>query len=344
MSKQIEIRERMAPFSHSLGISCLIPTSSYGVEVYPTRLRLIDYHSQPEVSREIIIPLLGPIFPFTVQQDLERGEVRVFGHQKGGEFFSYRLTREGQLIFEKGFKKKERIAFFPPSTAFVCKERLFLGNTKKQEWEKIKERRDLAEIFPLWVRLGFSLPMQQEKSDEGMFALLKTCANVLENKEHDQIHDCFLELFLASFEKMMVPRLVDHEYQGICSPALISPNSSPLPLLVQSAHLIRSLFITYMDEEVFVLPHLAPQFPSGKMTDICIPALGELHIEWTKKKMRRAQFLSYTTKKIFFHFPPNVDDYRVRTTFKEKKGDVLPNHSPLFAEKGKTYFFDLFQK
>jgi len=76
---KIKIAERLRPFSHTPGASCLIPGTCFAVTAFPTLLR-IDQH-------EIKLKLTGPVSNFTLQQDLEKNCVFVFGKAKEGHLY-----------------------------------------------------------------------------------------------------------------------------------------------------------------------------------------------------------------------------------------------------------------
>lgn len=88
MTKPIMIKERLAPFSHAYGTLSLIPGTQYAVEIYPALIRVYDLsRSDKLLVKEVTLPLIGPLFPFTVQQDLEKGCIKVFGNQGNKRFF-----------------------------------------------------------------------------------------------------------------------------------------------------------------------------------------------------------------------------------------------------------------
>lgn len=217
-------------------------------------------------------------------------------------------------------------------------ERLFLGKSKKQEWEKIKERRDLNEIFPLWMRLGTSYPESAFSSSS--LLLLEQCQEAIEKKAHDKLFEAFFSIFLAYFEKMLVPRLTDTEYQGIVTEK--GPvTGTPLGLLKKSASLIRSLFISSNKKQLSFLPHLPRECYAGKMTGV-VEELGSLDFEWTKKNMRRLHFSSKHTGEVLFSFPSHIKSFRLRRSYKEK-GRTCMADIPLSLQSGTPYLFDRFQ-
>lgn len=256
----LKIKEKLRPFSHVPGTRCLIPGTNKVVQAYPTKL-LLD-------GKEY--PLDGPVKQFTLCQDVERRCCVVFSEK-------YRL-----YIWPNGEVKKQK----PP---IVFQERLFLGCTKKMEWEMMKRRCDMCEIFPLWFQLG-------QMEAKGSFSLLDECA-----QKRDVAS--FTKLFRVGFGSMMVPRRKDEDFLGLCEDEV---QGDPAILLSEGFRIIRSLFLDGNQ----VLPHLPPEFPSGKLLTETID------LEWTKKQIRRVFVRSKTEPKL--QFPKKIKRYRVT-----KKGEML---------------------
>src|ERR1700722_20786526 len=88
---RIKIAQRLHPFSHIAGEKFVLPQSMLGFEIYPTKFCVYDLSSsKPSFLREQTINLNGPEKDFTIQQDLERGELIVWGHYQEG-YLRYRL-------------------------------------------------------------------------------------------------------------------------------------------------------------------------------------------------------------------------------------------------------------
>lgn len=261
----LKIKEKLRPFSHKPGRRCWLPRTNIEVQAYPTKLII--------AGKEY--PLDGPVEQFTLMQDLERGCVVVFSEK-------YRL-----YVWPNGEVKKEK----PP---ILFHERLFLGCTKKQEWELMKRRFDPCELFPLWFQLG-------QMEARGHFSLLDECQKVLHTPE--KIVPTFMKLLRVGFEEMMVPRRTDSDFQGLCEDSV---EGDVAILLSEGSRLIRSLFL----EGEQILPHLPPEFHCGRLLTESI------EIEWSKKQVRRVVVHSSTEPKL--HFSKNIKRYRVT-----KKGEML---------------------
>ncbi|HSX13313.1 MAG TPA: hypothetical protein VLE96_02720 [Chlamydiales bacterium] len=112
----INIATKLRPFSHTFGSKCLIPGTDIVVEAFPNFLRI--------GSDEIPVNISSG---FTLQQDLERNCVWVFG---------------------KNFRKKIE------GVSFSNIEKLSFGSHKSQDWDMVLRRMDMAEILPVLYDLG----------------------------------------------------------------------------------------------------------------------------------------------------------------------------------------------
>ncbi len=265
-----KIKERLRPFSHLPGARCLIPGTSTEVVAYPTKLIV--------GGKELLLGVEGPLKTFTLMQDVERGCVTIFS-----EKYCMHIWPDGEVSEKK-----------PPAGN---PERLFLGCTKKQEWEEMKRRIDMCEIFPLWFQLG------QKMEAKGSFSLLEECQEAVASHRPERIVPAFKRLFQVGFGGLMVPRRRDEDFQGIC---LDEVEGDTAILLSEGSRLIRSCFL----EGEHLLPNLPPEFPAGKLcTD-------QIDIEWTKKQVRRVVVRSATEPTLIF--PRAIKRYRVT-----KKGEML---------------------
>src|SRR5579872_2254383 len=163
----IEIAERLHPFSHLPGTRCLLPKSNWQLHIFPTLVCLKD-----KDELKIILDLVGPVKNFTVEQDLEKGHVSVFGKTAEG-FLRYRLMQSEKAVeihFEKlpngtmhidlpsgkilvKENQIQRICASLPCALDVPPENLSLGMHRSQDWEMVSRRGDLREILPIWFRL-----------------------------------------------------------------------------------------------------------------------------------------------------------------------------------------------
>lgn len=321
---EISIAERLRPFSHTPGVRCLLPGTTLCLQCFPSKILFFDMAGPfPKLVREVPFSVEGPVKGFTVQQDLEKGEVHLWG--------------EGQ----NGFFRYKEIPFEHAKPSF---ENLSLGNHKAQDGSLIHRRCSFTEIFPLWFRWGQLLPSLIPFSAAGTLALLKECETAIASHRPETILPAFEKVYLTAFEGMLVPRLQDTDFHGIAVPSL-EPDVATTPLwhLVKGARLIRSLFITTEGRTLKLLSALPPEFHSGRMLRLHIPDVGMLAMEWTKKTLRRMQLQCTHAGRLTLHIPPDLQSYRLRTDPREK-GVRLKTHDRLELQADTLYLFDNFQR
>lgn len=333
----IKIAERLRPFSHIAGTYCVLPGSTLRLHIFPARIFVHDLSkSNPTLMSECIVPVKGPVKDFTVQLDLEKSRINVWG--KGAEgYFNYIICaaqNPTQLNIEvlKGLSTwtpPQKAA--NPSSFSLPTERLSLGNHKSQDWEGVKKRGDLSEILPIWFALGQRI-QPQAISYEGTAALLEKCASA----NRTEVYEQFLNLFNLAFEGILSPRLTDEQYQGFELSAAPS-TLSPLILLAEGATIIRSLFFRCNQHEITLLPCLAPQFHAGRFLHLRCNDLGSLDFEWSKGQISKIIFRSSLTDTLLFHVPKPIQGFRLN-------GKMHSANTPIPVEKDQIYFFDRFQK
>jgi len=335
---KISIAERLKPFSHLPGAACIIPGTCWEIEAFPTLLRFGK-------KIELKLGLTGPVEEFTLQQDLEKNCVWVFGKAKEG---FYRLRIEGSdsgfdLYAEKmppipgPLKAKESFhigaeVLFISNPAF---ERLSLGSHKSQDWDQVQRRSDLKEILPILFCLGQKIPLIAPQPLTGTARLLELPT------DRNQAASA-LEAFLkAAFAKILVPRLTDDDHQGLVPEEAAEGN--PSFLLQEGAKLVRSLFFKQNERRIKFLPHLPVPLDCGRMTDLKAPGIGTLDLEWSKKLLRRCIVRASTSGEVVVELQSELKTFRVRTSLKEK-GRRQSASEPLLLEAGKSYYLDCFQK
>lgn len=309
---QIKIANRFKPFSHTPGARACLPWSDSVVQAFPTKL-LID-------GSELHLELTGPVKNFTLIQDLERGEIRVFGTaQEGyyefliraGEWILTRCPKSGLRINGKQFQRCDSEKFSCKAVSQKELERLALGCHKEQQFCKIKERCDLAEILPYWLFLGQQLPTAKVS-----FPKLP-----LE------------QLFQAGFTDLFYPEI--SQDLGIKMEI-----ENPLALLTEGAGHIRERFFMRQGNRLTFLADSS--FPAGRFIDIHEVGIGTIHFEWTKHKMRRLILESDAEGEIELFLPKSLASCRLRFSLQEK-GKIF-TFQPLFVQKGQKIYFDQFQK
>ncbi|MCB1119112.1 MAG: hypothetical protein KDK65_04045 [Chlamydiia bacterium] len=219
--KRIQIAQRLRPFTHVPGAKIVLPGTREIVQCFPSQVIV-------EGGKTFTLPHEGPCLKWMAMQDLERGEIKLFG-QTGHKHFRYTIQsvtegpKEGKLT-----KVRE-----------TPLERLSLGSHKKQEWEGIVKRGDLKEILPLWFFLGQYTPPAKENIQ--------------------QVED-LLHLFRARFTSLFCPVTHDINHWGYDFP----PAKDPFEVLSYGARQIRSLFV----REGVTIELCSPRFSCGRMTGI----------------------------------------------------------------------------
>lgn len=330
----IKIANRFKPFSHTPGTACCIPKSSIVVEAFPTLIKLSGEHCRFEIE----LFLTGPIKEFTQIQDLEKDCVLVFGHAKEGHFcfqikhigdkIQIKLTRGSDLTIglegkKSLLKRGAVIELNAGSASFIsnAKERLSLGVSKKLDWDLVKRRNNLAEVFPVLFRLG-----QKISVEEGVQSNLSIGE---------------LEKFItAGLSGMLVPKIADKNHLGI-DLAFLGKNQNVATLLKSGYTSIRSLFITE-NEVVSILPNLPEQFHSGRLKDVRMNGF-VVDLEWTKRKLRRMSIQALQDVTIKCSFPKELKRFRLKTSL-VGRGTVLSTDEEIVCKKDTRYFLDKFEK
>jgi len=318
----IKIAEKLRPFTHASGMRIPVPGSPWILQVFPALIRVFE---GPEVIQEYPLGIVGPVKDFTVQLDLVKGCINVWGQAQNG-YFRYTVYA-GKSAIQVRFQKApsglqdigDEDSFFIPEHV----ERLSLGSHKSQDWHGVVKRGDLVEILPMWFQLGQMVHEVKQNSSGGTFSLLRI--------------DSLGELWLAGFEGLMAPRLEDTDYQGFNLPP-VDLALSPLPLLSDGWKVIRSLFLEESSDALTILPHIPKEFHSGRLVGLKTHNKLTLNIEWSKKQLRRMEIMSQENIEQKIVFPKQLKSYRL-----EKKERVSTDKF-LELEKGKWYILDNFRK
>lgn len=306
---------------------------------------------------EIELTVSGPVSDFTVQQDLEKGGIRVWGDTPNG-FFRYRLSHNDNTVLfavEKTPKNPlvpvikgnlpvvnatDLSAVWRPSTI----ERLSLGSHKGQDWDLVTRRCNLSEVLPFWFRLGQLTPQCVKAPYEGTATLLDQCAEVVRAAPKDKVLVPFENLFKAGFCGIMTPRLVDDQHQGFALPQVsVASQLNPSVLLTEGAACIRSIFFKMTGDQIAILPSLPSPFHCGRFLDINCEERGTLSMEWSKKLIRRMVFRSAVDCELTLAFQAEHKSFRLRQGNKDR-GQRISCGTPLKFAAHSEYFFDNFQK
>lgn len=320
---KIQIAARFRPFSHLPGASCVLPGSCVVIEAFPTLLRI--------GPQEWKMPLTGPVHGFTLQQDLEKNVVFVFGRAKEG-YFRLRLQAHDdgvQIISEKGPLSSDKINVKMRRAPLGAPERLSLGSHKAQDWDLVQRRLGLKEILPLLFFLGQKIPKVGPQKLSGTATLLQW------PDKRDALEEALLRLIQAGFKGMLVPRWIDDQYQGLSpdTPTL----GDPFFILQEAARQIRSLFFEQNERRLAFLPRLPISFDAGRMVGLIAPGIGTIDFEWSKKRLRRVVLYANTSGEVLFDLPKEI------ATFRIQRKQKISKNTPILLESNKTYHFDCFE-
>lgn len=369
---RIIIADRFRPYSHLPGTYFLLPGTSLRFQIFPTFFRVHDLSiATPQLIAELQLGIQGPVQDFTVQQDLEKACLWIWGNSSSGYFrfciksqtdhFTLQATKcKGKIecclalgtfygkdpstcqpLFENSYLQIATPQEFPIKISSRTNSRLSLGCNKSQDSEMIMRRMDPKEIFPIWLKLGQLIPRFDTYLEEGTIHLLNSCQQAILSCDKDQILPLFHQLLLTGFEGGLSPRLTDSSHQGIFLPLVTCKELSPLILLSKGAELIRQLFVQHHpDSKIHILPALPHDFHSGRLLhEECM--LGLLDLEWSKKTVRRMIFNALQSGTVAFVFPKSVQNYRLRNEERDH-GIVLQVGTTLEVKAGKSYLFDHF--
>lgn len=328
---KITIAERLQPFSHTPGASCLIPGTAWQIQAFPLRFILTSPTGEQHV---IAWPLNGPVSDFTLLQDLERGFVSIFGTWQEGFFLWQVDAKEGAIwlrlqrapaagctVNERRLLRKEaiRIVSVEEPAPLPTEERLSFGSHKKQEWELMHRRLDLCEILPFWFRLAQVTPAKETSHPSF----------------NEELSKELRRLFLAQFRCMFIPSLSDDRHQGFQTIA-----SNPLH---GGAKILRDALFREENGAYAILPALSPEWHCGRLINIATAAGDTLDLEWSKKQVQRIVLRPAASRSLSLIFPPAIKSFRVRTTL-SSKGVRQSVSTPLSLEAGTPLFLDRFEK
>ena len=164
----INIRERLRPYSHTPGATALLPGTLWVVRATPARLRIEDLsgHVHYEMALEIA---LGPKRGFTLQQDLEKQLLFIFGQAEKG-FYRLQIRPLPEGIELKRGDECWVVPLAGPRGA-KARERLSLGSNRAQDWDLVRRRWDLREILPQIFHLGQQTPGEIDSSEQPLETL-----------------------------------------------------------------------------------------------------------------------------------------------------------------------------
>ncbi len=317
---KITIAERLKPFCRQPGTSCVIPWSPWKVEAFPAVLKFENLITGQKQDHRLAWK--GPVLDFTLELDLERGVAWVYGHTADGyRKLCIEMTDAGIRIEKK------------PKNPTRSLERLSLGMNKALDWELVRRRHNMAEILPVWFRLGQMVPEVAAKK-VGTAALLQEC-------EKTDATKLLLTIFLAGFEGILIPRLSDTEHQGIMKEGHFT--ESPLVLLTEGAKYIRALFFQETEKVWNFLPCLSPEFHAGRFIQLETKLKDKIDFEWSKKLLKKVIIHPEEKREILICLPKPLKSCRLRTSLNQKGSRHLLEQ-PVLLDPSQTVFLDRFEK
>jgi hypothetical protein len=311
----VSIAQRFRPFSHLPGTTCLLPRTSLVVQGFPALLRVRGLFELP-------LEVKGPVREFTLQQDLERGIVSIWGVAQKERFRISLCATESAVELTGAIRRH-----FPYSGPFVEPsfplERLSLGSHRAQDWDQMMRRFDQRELLPILFQMSHWIPLIENRVRTGMFRLL------------DQDFSSFL---LAAFSGMFTPCLIDEKHHGVLPVEELPEGVEPISLIQEARKKIRGLFFRQEGAHLHLLP--ASPFEVGRMVDVCAKGLGTLNFEWRKGLLLRLVFHAAHDAELFLD--TRATSFRVRTS-RQEKGFRVEKNKALPVKAGVTYFVDRFQ-
>ncbi len=366
---KIRIAARIHPFSHLPGAICLLPKTHLKLQIFPARVHFFLFE-EASFLFSLTWDIQGPVKDFTVEMDLEQQQIIVFGTTKSG-YMRYRLRRQVDGIgvhldklpqesinchlshHNQTYRLSRGETLLIPRTfieqqPLSSPERLSLGMHKMQDWQLIRRRLDLKEIFPVWMRLGQITPhLSLSSSIKGNLSLLQKCEKIVKEETKQEVIPAFTQLFLAAFEGICVPRLFDTDYQGISPierPEAGDP--SPIAILTEGAALIRSLFFKETQDALSLLSCLPPDFHAGRILEAHTLLGDRIDFEWTKKQLRCISLRPHSERTMHLKMSRHIHKCRVRTSLKDRGKEHSLKEGVLLLEISpeRPLFIDRFQK
>ena len=317
----IKSAHRLRPYSHRSHTFCLIPGTELGAEICPAFLRVFELASEKIVDERFFSS--GLVEAFTVTQNLEKGFVEVSG-----------VTRKGHEHY--------RLDQAAPNFFSISRERLFLGCNKAQDIEHMWRRADLAELMPFWFFLAQSVPKVVCEGTFSTPSLYTEALQIIEERNKEAVYEALLSLAKAGFKSLFFPRLIDDDLQGFELPILGSEEASPLAVLQKTYPLLRSCFFQEAKNLFSILPVLPKEFHSGRLIDLHTSAGHTIHLEWTKKSIRRLVIEANKDDYYAFKFHPDIKRFRL-TTLQEGKRSQHVNGAEIALQGGTSYLLDCFE-
>ncbi len=326
----IKIADRFRPFSHAPGAMCMIPQSSWAACAYPTEITVFC----DEQNYILNLRLTGPVEGFTLQQDLERNVVSVFGRAKEG-YFNFEISHRESIIVitlkrgdsipyefngKSGVLKRNDFLEIQVEKAFplIHIERLSLGMNKKLDWDLVSKRGDLREILPSLFFLG----------------------QKVSSRTVPLPHQELLTFIKNHFHHILLPKRIVEKRLGLVSEDIL-PEISFSAIIFQTYSLIRALFIDETENEVSILPNLPKEFVFGRILGLKT-SKAIIDIEWSKRKLHKVRITPTQDGALQIKWPHNINTFRQKGC-PRKKGVISSFKDEIQLTAGQVIFLDRFQ-
>jgi hypothetical protein len=351
MANDMQIRSalRLKPFSHQPGSYAMLPRTTLCVQVFPTLIKITDLaENHPKEMATLKLSSGGIIENFTLQQDLERNCLKVWGNSPNG-YFRFRLQASSENNFSFTWERKpenteiqgtisSQATLFPQAEIPAS---LSFGVSKAQDWTLLERRLSLEELLPFWFRLGQVTP-KTASTQNGNAALLKEAEDAITHREANKLATILKNLFRVGFEGILVPSLSDKRHLGLLIDYGKANEGSPLTLLTEGAKIIQRMLVDQSESEIKILQCRPPELHCGRLIGLTLPNGDSIDLEWSKKMIRR---LAYTPLKDGirnFVFPKDVSNFRFRHKLLFN-GQIIQANAPLDLCAGERYSLDNFR-
>lgn len=333
---RFNIKDRFCLFSHEPGVEVLLPFTDCIIKIFPNRWVVNN--------RVIDLAIQGPVKGFTVQQDIEKARLVVYGIANGCYFCFFLFAKQDQLVclldrYSKDvisysldaklstFQKKQEVVLPISLTSFSPgNERLSLGCYKAQNIDLMKINKPIKLLLPVWYRLSQIQPFMDIDLTSHQY-------------RSTDLQKSVIHFFNRYFSKVSVPALEDSR-EGL--PDFFEKDTNLIEFLQTTYLQIRQLFFMQDDNRFSILPKLPSIFNCGRVISLSGGKYGVIDFEWSKGRIRKLFFKSNLDASIYWDFS-NVSSFRI-TSLRQGKKAALKAAMPVTVTKGESYLLDHFEK
>ena len=307
---KIKILKKNCPFIKEIGEGFIIPNTVWSIFPNPTKFVFKNLQNASK-DFEIIFDHQFSFESFEVFQDLEKFQIKIFlknfDKKIYYKFFIFQKFSKICIFLKKAPKEGVSYSFNNCQKELKVKdfieipiekselknvdkdkalERISFGISKKQDYLKICQRKNLLEIFPIWFLLANQIP----KIDSNYPQIFDEIENKIILGEKEKLYKDFKNVFLAYFSKTMVPKFFDEKLQNIFEEQKFLKKDSSLIILQKAKELFIKMFFEQEKNDFKILPCLLKEFHSGKFLKISCGNYGKISLEWSKKAIKKIIF------------------------------------------------------